>query len=508
MSESKFYMPRMSLTLPEIIISETKNRREVSHAVSQGKLRKLASRLYTSNLTDTSEAIIKRNLWHIISQLVPGALIADRTALELKPAQDGSIYIVSDRKRDIALPGITVRTRKGHPPLPEDKPFIDGLRLSSYTRAYLENMRISRPREGSVARTLGIQEIEERLDIILRKSGEAPVMRIRDEARRLATILDLEKEYKQLDELIGTLLGTRDALVLSNTGIARKMREPYDPDRLQLFEILHRALYIMPPIIKQATTETNLLAFYEAYFSNFIEGTEFAVSEAEEIIFEGKVPNDRPADAHDILGTYSIVSSLKEMEKIPNNFKDLLTLLSERHAIIMAKRLEKLPGSFKVEGNRAGSTLFVNPELVQGTLKKGFELYQSLDVPFQRAVFMMFLVAEVHPFTDGNGRIARIMMNAELIAKEQQRIIIPTIYRNNYLSSLKALTHNRHPEPLIRTLDFAQRYTAKVDWSDKKICQKILQATNAFMDPVDADLKGIRLTLPDDLLISDAKNSR
>ncbi len=196
------------------------------------------------------------------------------------------------------------------------------------------------------------------------------------------------------------------------------------------------------------------------------------------------------------------------MAKIPKHFDDLLILLKQRHAIIMAKRPEKLPGKFKIEGNRAGSTLFVNPELVEGTLKKGFELYKSFDTPFQRAVFMMFLVAEVHPFADGNGRIARIMMNAELVEKEQQRIIIPIVYRNNYLMALKAMSHNRHPEALIRMLDFVQRYTAKVNWSDRTVSQKILQATNAFIDPVDADLKGISLILPDDSLLAEVKDSR
>ena len=105
----------------------------------------------------------------------------------------------------------------------------------------------------------------------------------------------------------------------------------------------------------------------------------------------------------------------------------------------MAKLPEKLPGKFKEERHRAGSTLFVTPELVEGTLKKGFEPYQSLEVPFQRAVFIMFLVAAVHPFADGNGRVAHIMMNAELVAESEQRIIIPTIFRNNYLVALKAL---------------------------------------------------------------------
>ena len=37
----------------------------------------------------------------------------------------------------------------------------------------------------------------------------------------------------------------------------------------------------------------------------------------------------------------------------------------------------------------------------------------SLDDPIARAIYMMFLVSEVHPFDDGNGRMARIMMNAE-----------------------------------------------------------------------------------------------
>src|SRR3546814_6364556 len=42
----------------------------------------------------------------------------------------------------------------------------------------------------------------------------------------------------------------------------------------------------------------------EAYFSNFIEGTEFAIGEAVEIVFEGRIPENRPADGHDVLGTY------------------------------------------------------------------------------------------------------------------------------------------------------------------------------------------------------------
>lgn len=87
-------------------------------------------------------------------------------------------------------------------------------------------------------------------------------------------------------------------------------------------------------------------------------------------------------------------------------------------------------------------------------------------------------------------------MNAELVAAGEQRIVVPTVYRNNYLQSLRALTHNRRPDPLIRTLDFAQQYTASVDFSSIEQARSTLQITHALDDPSVADASGIRLTLP------------
>ena len=162
----------------------------------------------------------------------------------------------------------------------------------------------------------------------------------------------------------------------------------------------------------------------------------------------------------------------------------------------MRARPDKLPGQYKSDPNRAGDTTFVTPDLVRGTLEQGFNAYRSLATPFQRAVFMMFLVAEVHPFVDGNGRTARIMMNAELVSAGEQRIVIPTIYRANYLTALKALSNRTSAEPLSRVLDFAQRFTLSVDWTGFDRAQAVLQAAHAFMDSTTADERGIRLRLP------------
>lgn len=71
--------------------------------------------------------------------------------------------------------------------------------------------------------------------------------------------------------------------------------------------------------------------------------------------------------------------------------------------------------------------------------------------PFARAVFMILLVSEVHPFADGNGRITRMMMN---VHAGELRIVIPAVYRLNYLAVLRAATHTSNDAAL--TPIFAQ----------------------------------------------------
>ena len=498
-------MPRISVAkslerMPEAFVSDRHIARAVSRAVKAGKLRKLASRLYTRNLDDPSEMIIARNSWNIVIGYFPGALVADRTALENAPASDGSICLITARGQNIPLPGLTLRPRRGPGPLPTDRPFLGELFLSSTARAFLENMRPSRARGGLVGRTLGRVEIEERLEDYIRRSGEEAANRLRDEIRTLASSLDLEEEASTLDAMIGAMLGTREAELTAPPAIARRLGRPYDPDRLVLFQTLHSALRDQPPHFRIAPIRdpdaNATLAFFEAYFSNFIEGTEFAVDEAADIVFRGVIPNERAADAHDVLGTWRIVSDQREMSRTAANAITMETLLKARHASIMEGRTDMRPGAYKRAGNRAGNTVFVAPELVQGTLEKGFELCCSLETAFQRAVFMKFLISEVHPFSDGNGRAARIMMNSELVAAGEERIVVPTVFRANYLSALKALSQSGLPQPLIRVLDYAQRWTGAVDWRSLEETRRELDECNAFQDPVLAEEMGRRLRMP------------
>ena len=211
------------------------------------------------------------------------------------------------------------------------------------------------------------------------------------------------------------------------------------------------------------------------------------------IVFEGERPANRPEDAHDVMGTYRLAADQSDMRRVPSDFAHFLTILKRRHMMILDARADKLPGQFKTENNQAGATLFVARELVIGTLRQGYLMYEALENPFARALFMMFLIAEVHPFMDGNGRIARVMMNAELLAHGQTRIFIPSVYRNEYMSSLKRLTNYQTADAFVRVMDYAQLFVSRVDFSDWGSARRVLAAHNAFHDPADE----VKLHMPE-----------
>ncbi len=485
------------LSKSEIVISRPENRDAIKRALQKQKLRRLAPRLYTTAVEAEPAAIVKRNVWAIAAELLPGALIVDRTALENRPASDGSVFLVADRSYDLVLPGITFRPRAGFGPIAGvDRPFLGGLWMSAPGRALLENMRPSRARN-HVRPTLSRAELEGWMESLLRRGGGAEKLNaLRDEVRELAKPLRMEEEAQELSQLISTLLGTHDTRLVTVGARARSRGLGYDPERLELFETLRIALAQTPFTRIPARRHAEYLPFFEAYFSNYIEGTEFEIGEAYDIVFEGAIPVERPDDAHDILGTFRVVSDASEMARVAGSPEDFLELLKYRHAIIMEGRRDVRPGEFKIKSNRWGETIFVEPELVEGTLMRGFEILQSLGDPMARAVFVMFLIAEVHPFADGNGRVARIMMNAELVHADEERIIIPTVFRSEYLQSLKALTHNDRASALIDVLSFAQRYVSEIDFAEYATALRMLTESRAFGKPADAMGAGDRLILP------------
>jgi hypothetical protein len=389
---------------------------------------------------------------------------------------------------------LTIQFLEGPSKIGGDNVFFGNLHASQEARAFLENFQ--RTRRTAEPKTLTIPQIEERLEGVIRQRGENGLNTLREKAKEISFKLGMENEFKKLNQLISDLLATgKSKKLTSSAAFARSLGEPLDPDRIKLFESLYEELAgkIFPQYRDQnaSVKSYNTFAFFEGYFSNFIEGTEFTVEEAKEIIkTEAPLPA-RDNDSHDILGTYRIVSDKNEMAICPENANEFLDIMRRRHVMLLQSRISKNPGAFKDKNNRAGNTEFVDKQLVVGTLKKGFEWYILLKEPFAKAIYMMFLVSEVHPFLDGNGRIARVMMNAELSAKGLSKIIIPTVYRDDYMGALRKLTRQRVADTYVRMLLRAYEFSSALAGERIDEMEKHLIECDAFKEPQEGKLRMI-----------------
>lgn len=482
-----------ALRLQEIVFA-TSNKaesRQITALLKRNLIRKIAPRIYTSNFLDEPNAIINRNWYRILAHLYPDAIVSHRSALENKPTPGGHIFLSYSYTENISLPGLTIHFLKGPGKIDGDNQFFENLCVSQEARAFLENLQASR--KATASKSLPIVEIQERLEAIVRARGEEGLNELRDKAKQVAWKLSMEKEFKKLNEVIGGLLGNGQSQNLkSPKTIARVLGDPFDPDRIRLFEGLFEELAgkVFPEYrAKNSGNAYKTFAFFESYFSNYIEGIEFTVREAKEIITTGRPIPSRHEDSQDILGTYRIVSDRKEMSVCPESPDHFLDLMRKRHAILLQSRIPKKPGEFKDRNNAVGSVEFVNWQLVNGTLKKGFEWYSLLREPFAKAVYMMFLVSEVHPFLDGNGRIARVMMNAELSAKGLSKIIIPTVYREDYMGALRKLTRKRVADAYVRMLLRAYEFSSTLAGDNIDEMEKHLIECDAFKEPKEGKLK-------------------
>jgi len=476
----------------ELVFSGDMAPQNIQWALKGGSLRKIAPRLYTTNLVDPPEEIVRKNAYQIVNHHFPGAVISHRSALEGGPSKEGTFVLTYKYTKNITLPGLTIRLVKGPPADPMDMPFLENLHISSKPRALLENMQSSRGNPHS-RKTLSQSGLEEKLDNIIRTYELKEFNAIRDDARKVAKRLNMEKEFTRLDKLMGAILGTREgSRLVTARGRARSRGLPYDASRLELFAALAVKLNAMDIPVRSSAPKTKSerinIAFFEAYFSNYIEGTEFLIEEAEDIIFNKKHLWQRPEDAHDILSTYQLIVHDIQTKKIPTSSEQMLETIKSVHGDLMSMRQEKSPGQFKTIPNRAGNMVFVNPEEVKGTLVKGYELLQGLPKGSKRAIFMMFLVSEVHPFLDGNGRVARIMMNVQLSHTNETRIIIPTVYRDDYLLSLRRLSKDADAEPYVKMLLRAQAFTQSIQFSDYSLALMQLKNAHAFLDPLEGKL--------------------
>ncbi|MFM0554503.1 Fic family protein [Paraburkholderia sediminicola] len=458
-------------------------RRKVERLAATGVFSRIFKGVYVNaeGGSDEVQRRVRSRWMDIGGTLIPGGVVSHISAMRGQTQE--SVWTVSHptlvRKR-LELPGLAFQVVKGPGPLPGDMPLgQSGLYWASQARMLLENLGRKAPRR------VGQEEVEAWLIKHLNASGEQFLNDLRDKAASLAERLGMQAQLEILRSLIGELLGTHEKGELkTHDGMLISQGKSVDRDRMERFGLLANYLRgaALPRIeeVVPAGVPRHNRAFIESYFSNYVEGTKFAIEDARDIVMHQRVMPTRPKDSHDILGVFQLAVEAPYRYSPPIAGEEFLPMLQDWHARMLHARPEASPGSIKTRVNYAGTTQFVSPSHVRGTFEEGSRLAMTVPEGMPRAVFYLFLVAEIHPFEDGNGRVSRLVMNAELSRTGLHRIIVPTLFHPQFVDCLRKLTRDNEPADYVRSLAKMARWCAQFDYRDLDGVIENLKKTNAM----------------------------
>lgn len=187
------------------------------------------------------------------------------------------------------------------------------------------------------------------------------------------------------------------------------------------------------------------------YSSNALEGNTLDLAETKVVIEDGLTINGKPMRDHlETLGHASAYNKLFEIAKNEFITEDDIKCL---HKLFYEKIDSENAGKYRnkpVIVTGAGIDFPLPKELD----KRMQEFTASLPAMKQEfhvvkySAMIHALFVNIHPFIDGNGRVARLLMNLALLQSGYNITIIPPAVRADYIRALQASNHNDF-EPFI-----------------------------------------------------------
>jgi Fic family protein len=174
------------------------------------------------------------------------------------------------------------------------------------------------------------------------------------------------------------------------------------------------------------------------YTSNAIEGNTLTLRETAEVIEHGITVGGKTLKDHlEAADHYQAVLWMRELATQTVAVGE--TTVRELHRRIVARSEPDIAGAYSPYPRRiAGSpAVFPNPLKVPDLMQAfGIWLEQSSLTP-ESAFEAHFRLTAIHPFSDGNGRAARLLMNLQLIRGGYVPITVRLEDRKRYLDALE-----------------------------------------------------------------------
>jgi Fic family protein len=176
------------------------------------------------------------------------------------------------------------------------------------------------------------------------------------------------------------------------------------------------------------------------YSSNALEGNSLTETETKVVIEDGITIGGKPLkDHYEAIGhseAYDLLYRIARKKEISEkHIKDL-------HRVFFFRIDPKNAGKYRKRRVLITGTEFLppSPDKVPSLMASFAREIPSLRKKYHPVHFAAFLHREfvtIHPFMDGNGRTARLLMNLALLQDGYPIAIIPPVLRAQYLNALK-----------------------------------------------------------------------
>lgn len=201
-----------------------------------------------------------------------------------------------------------------------------------------------------------------------------------------------------------------------------------------------------------------------AYTSNAIEGNTLTRKETEMAIEEKITSGAKPINDYlEAINHAKAFEFIKTSAK--NNIKIDENYILQIHKIILSGIDDTNAGFYRsVRVRISGSqTILPNPLKVPDLMKDFSEwLAKKDDDMLMKAIEAHYRLVTIHPFVDGNGRTARLLLNSMLLENGYVPIIIRTIDRRRYLSALETYQTKENSEPYYKFMLSAMNRSLKM----------------------------------------------
>lgn len=214
---------------------------------------------------------------------------------------------------------------------------------------------------------------------------------------------------------------------------------PVAQDLLQSIAVRKRELDALRPLSEEALAQ--LQSFYDVeltYTSNAIEGNTLTVRETAEVIAHGITVGGKPLKDHlEAIDHHAALLWAREVASSPLPLEE--RTIRDLHSRIVARSRPEIAGTYSPHARRvAGSAaVFPNPAKIPALMAAlGQDLGTDLSAP--AAIFAIhFRLTAIHPFSDGNGRTARLLMNLLLLRAGYPPLAVRPEDRAAYLAALE-----------------------------------------------------------------------